>query len=63
MNYSHRPNPIANISAPLQWDELDKVYPIDFNMLTTPDRLAEVGDLWAKILETKVDLVTLVSKI
>ena len=61
--YSPRPSPEASVSVPLRWDELDKVYPTDFTILTTPDRLAEVGDLWANILEAKIDLVNLLSGI
>lgn len=61
--YSPRPSPEATISVPLRWDELDKVYPTDFTVLNTPDRLTEVGDPWADILEAKIDLVKLLSGI
>ncbi len=41
---------------PLRWDELESVYPTDFTILTAPDRIERVGDLWADILEAKHDL-------
>jgi len=54
--YSPRPTPEALVSMPLRWDELREVYPTDFTILTAPQRLAEVGDLWADILDAKRDL-------
>ena len=54
--YSPRPLPEAAVSMPLRWDELLDVYPTDFTILTAPDRLAQVGDLWAGILGAKHDL-------
>ena len=54
--YSPRAAPEATVSCPLRWDELGKVYPTDFTILNVPKRLAEVGDLWADILDSKVDL-------
>ena len=59
--YSARPGPQAGVSVPLRWDELTGVYPTDFTILTVPDRLAAVGDLWTNILEAKVDIVKLFS--
>jgi bifunctional non-homologous end joining protein LigD len=61
--YSPRPSPEASVSLPLRWDELGKVYPTDFTILTTPNRLTEVGDLWANTLKAKIDIVKLFSKI
>src|SRR3972149_4779027 len=61
--YSPRPSPEASVSIPLRWDELGKVYPTNFTILTVPERLTKVGDLWANILEAKIDLVKLVSAI
>ena len=54
--YSLRPLPDAPVSVPLRWDELGDVYPSDFNIDTVHRRLAEVGDLWADILDAKHDL-------
>ena len=54
--YSVRATNMANVSLPITWDELDDIYPTDFNIRNVPDRLAEVGDLWENILNEKVDL-------
>ena len=54
--YSLRPAPNAPVSTPLRWEELDRVYPTDFTVKTLPQRLSEVGDLWAGILAAKHDL-------
>ena len=61
--YSPRPLPEAAISMPLRWDELGGVYPTDFTILTAPNRLAEVGDLWSGILEAKHDLTGLLDSV
>jgi len=58
--YSPRAKPGAPVSMPLRWDELDEVYPTDFTILTAPDRIAEVGDLWADILGAKHDIAALI---
>jgi bifunctional non-homologous end joining protein LigD len=54
--YSPRPTPDAAISTPLRWEELGKVYPTDFTLMTLPGRVEETGDLWAGILSAKQDL-------
>ena len=54
--YSPRPTPEATISTPLTWEEVGKVYPTDFTMLTVPVRLAQIGDLWSDILQTRSNL-------
>lgn len=54
--YSVRATNMANVSVPLSWDELDDIYPTDFNIRNVPQRLAEVGDLWENILNEKTDL-------
>ena len=54
--YSLRPLPGAPVSTPVRWDELERVYPTDFTIDTVPGRVAEVGDLWAGILESRHDL-------
>jgi bifunctional non-homologous end joining protein LigD len=60
--YSPRVAPEASVSTPLNWDELDDIYPTQFNMLTVPERLAQCGDLWKDILEHKHDLEALLSR-
>ncbi len=47
--YSIRPKPGAPVSAPVTWEELDRVAPEDFTVATMPARFAEVGDLHASI--------------
>jgi bifunctional non-homologous end joining protein LigD len=57
--YSPRVLPWAAVSMPLRWDEVGKVFPTDFTILTAPDRLKQVGDLWSGILSAKHDLAGL----
>jgi bifunctional non-homologous end joining protein LigD len=59
--YSARASDYAGASTPLTWQEIDAGFdPRDFTIRTLPDRLAEVGDLWAPLLSSKgVDLRTL----
>ena len=54
--YSLRPLPGAPVSTPLAWDELENVYPTDFNIDTVPERVDRIGDLWASVLDAKHDL-------
>jgi bifunctional non-homologous end joining protein LigD len=54
--YSPRPNDEAAVSFPLGWDQLGKVYPTDFTILTVPGLLKERGDAWSGILNAKRDL-------
>jgi bifunctional non-homologous end joining protein LigD len=57
--YSPRVLPWAAVSMPLRWDEVGKVFPTDFTILTAPERLRQVGDLWSEILNKKHDLAGL----
>jgi len=61
--YSLRTSPEAAVSMPLRWEELGKIYPPDFTMLTAPDRLKQVGDLWEGILDAKHDLRALLDSV
>ena len=54
--YSPRPNDEAAVSFPLGWDQLGKVYPTDYTILTVPGLLKERGDVWSGILNAKRDL-------
>jgi bifunctional non-homologous end joining protein LigD len=60
--YSPRVSPWAAVSMPLRWDELDRVYPTDFTILSAAERLRSVGDLWSDILVAKQDLSALVDR-
>ena len=52
--------PGAPVSTPVEWGELENVYPTAFNIDTVPERVERMGDLWAGILESKHDLRRLV---
>ncbi|HYC60150.1 MAG TPA: DNA ligase D [Thermoanaerobaculia bacterium] len=55
--YSPRAIDGAPVSAPLQWSEITKkLDPKKFNIRTMPERLAKVGDLFAKVFEDRVKL-------
>jgi len=54
--YSPRALPGAPVSLPLQWDDLERVYPTDFTMGNVARRLADVGDVWRDLLAAKADL-------
>lgn len=57
--YSPRPSPEASVSMPLRWDELGDVYPTDFTILNAWDRFEKTGDIWAHILDAKLDVSAL----
>jgi bifunctional non-homologous end joining protein LigD len=49
--YSPRPRPLATVSTPVSWDELEAGAGIDdFRLDNVPARLRERGDLWAPLL-------------
>ena len=54
--YSPRAVAWAGVSTPLEWDELEDVYPAQFHILNVPQRLARLGDLWQPVLDARVDL-------
>lgn len=54
--YSARPTPWAGVSLPFKWEEIENIYPGDFNISNAPSRLAEVGDIWANIMKSKIEL-------
>jgi bifunctional non-homologous end joining protein LigD len=63
--YSPRPRPLATVSAPLTWDELEAGARIeDFDVRNMPARIARVGDLWAPLLAKRgrFDLATLLRR-
>jgi bifunctional non-homologous end joining protein LigD len=48
--YSVRPNEAAMVSTPLTWAEIERgCRPEDFTMLNVPERVEEIGDLWAAL--------------
>jgi bifunctional non-homologous end joining protein LigD len=54
-----RRHPLGTVSMPVDWEQLEKVYPTDFTLRTVPDILEEGGDPWADILSAKQDLAQL----
>jgi len=55
--YSVRPYPLAPVSMPLRWEELDaEFYPEQFTIATAFGRIAEVGDLFAPTRIWRQDL-------
>jgi bifunctional non-homologous end joining protein LigD len=49
--YSVRPHPKAAVSAPVEWEELERGFALeDFHLRNVPARLRERGDLWEPLL-------------
>ncbi len=59
--YSLRPSDNAGASAPVTWEELEHIYPTDFDIDTMPARAEKRGDIWAHILDSKQDLRALLA--
>jgi DNA ligase D len=57
--YSLRANQRATVSTPVTWDELTRVEPDDFDLLTVPARLEKLGDPHAAIDDVAHDLTPL----
>jgi bifunctional non-homologous end joining protein LigD len=54
--FSPRRHPLGTVSMPVEWDNLERVYPTDFTLRTVPGILESEGDPWAGILAAKQDL-------
>ncbi|NBL64177.1 DNA ligase D [Flavobacterium sp. NST-5] len=62
--YSLRPRDGANVSTPLEWEEINNNLNLSkFNIKTISKRLAEKGDLWENFFNDAVDLKKLLEKI
>ncbi len=49
--YSVRPKPLATVSTPVSWKEVERGIEIeDFTMKTVPARLRKIGDLWRPLI-------------
>ena len=61
--YSVRPTPVASVSTPVTWEEVEQGVRIDdFRVDNVPDRVRELGDLWKPVLGKKrFDLRTVFS--
>jgi bifunctional non-homologous end joining protein LigD len=52
--YSVRPRPLATVSTPLTWDEVERGMAIDdFRIDNVRARIAKVGDLWKPLLQQR----------
>jgi bifunctional non-homologous end joining protein LigD len=52
--YSVRPKPLATVSTPVTWKEVERGVRIeDFTMMNVPQRLKKLGDLWEPLLREK----------
>jgi bifunctional non-homologous end joining protein LigD len=52
--YSVRPRPLATVSTPLTWKEVEEGAAIDdFRLDNVRERIAKVGDLWKPLLQTR----------
>ncbi len=60
--YSVRPTPVASVSTPVTWEEIEGGVRIeDFRIDNVRQRVAEVGDLWKPVLGKKrFDLMSVV---
>jgi bifunctional non-homologous end joining protein LigD len=48
--YSPRPKPLATVSTPVSWQELEQgASTEDFRIGNVPARIAKLGDLWAPL--------------
>ena len=62
--YSARPKPGATVSTPLEWDEVKKGLKIsDFTIENVPDRIAEVGDIFKKVVGKGIDMLRALKKV
>jgi bifunctional non-homologous end joining protein LigD len=62
--YSARASDYAGASTPLEWDEVDeRLDPRAFTIRTLPERLREVGDLWAGLRTAPgIDLAAVIER-
>lgn len=55
--YSARPKPGASVSTPLFWEEVKKGLKItDFTIKNVPKRIAEIGDIFKKVVGKGIDM-------
>lgn len=56
--YTPRARPLATVSTPLLWEEVEQgVKPTDFNLLNIEERLSRLGDLIAKVPPQPVEAI------
>jgi bifunctional non-homologous end joining protein LigD len=54
--WSVRPTPLATVSVPIEWDQLDNFNFRDFTLITVPNIFKSRRDPWRSVLEEKQDL-------
>jgi DNA ligase D len=59
--WSVRARPGAQVSAPLDWDELESVHPDELTIASVPERLAAQGDPWEAMNEDPQSLEPLLA--
>jgi DNA ligase D len=59
--WSVRARPGAQVSAPLDWDELEAVHPDELTIASVPERLAAQGDPWEAMNEDPQSLEPLLA--
>ena len=53
---------MGTVSMPVEWEQLERIYPTDFTLRNVPGILEQQGDPWAGILEAKQDLAALLEQ-
>jgi bifunctional non-homologous end joining protein LigD len=62
--YSVRPRPLAKVSTPLLWSEVNKNLDVSkYTIKTVPDRLKRVGDIFKPILGRGVNIKTAITRL
>ncbi|MGE5580340.1 MAG: non-homologous end-joining DNA ligase [Bacillota bacterium] len=51
--YGVRASPGAPVSMPVTWEELDRVHPKSWSILTAPERVRVIGDLFSHVLTVR----------
>jgi bifunctional non-homologous end joining protein LigD len=54
--YGLRATPGAPVSMPVAWDEIDRVTPRSWNIMSAPRRAKSVGDLFSQVLTTRQNI-------
>jgi bifunctional non-homologous end joining protein LigD len=55
--YALRPREGAPVSTPLEWKEVTtELDPLNFNILTVPERLSGRGDVWKDLFKKRLDI-------
>jgi bifunctional non-homologous end joining protein LigD len=60
---SARPTASATVSMPVRWNDLERVLPTDFTILTVPEILRKKGDPWSDILRRKQNLAKILGRL